>query len=41
MYYRELETSLKAKNEHNRRQRTAAADRLKSLAKAKKARKAD
>lgn len=30
MYYRDLETNPKAKAEHNRRQRVAAADRLKA-----------
>lgn len=40
MYYKEIETSARAKAVHNDNQRKWAADRLKKLAAAKKARKA-
>ena len=39
MYHRERETNSKAAAEHNRRQRTAAADRLKGFARYNKAKK--
>lgn len=40
MYYKHLETSARAKASHNSNNMRAAAERLKSLAKRKKARKA-